>query len=351
MHPQTVLLVASGVASLALTALVALLPVPYAVLAPGPVFNTLGTYGDVALITVEGHPTYPTSGQLDLTTVQVSGGPNSSVSLLAALRAWLSPDRLVVPVEEQFPPGQTAEEEEEQNEALMVSSQESATAAALSELDIPYTTTLRIDGTEQGSPAEKVLRKGDVILAVDGQVSTDLTVLRDQLQRVEPGDGVTVTVRRGGRPVDVEVETIEGEGRTLLGVMIDPVFDFPFDVKITIDNVGGPSAGTMFALGIIDTLTPGEMTGGEQIAGTGTMEVDGTVGSIGGILQKMAGARRAGARWFLVPEGNCPEVVGHVPDEMRVVKVGTLEEARDAVEAIASREEVGGAAAALPTCT
>lgn len=347
LSPRTQWLVVSGFIALMLGAVVALLPVPYAVLAPGPVFNTLGTYGGVELITVEGRETYPTSGQLDLTTVTVSGGPNGNVSLLDALRGWLSATRVVVPEAQQFPPDESAEEEEERNQALMVSSQESATAAALTELGIPFTTTLVVEGTDKDAPAADVFEPGDVIVAVDGEQTPDIGVLRDQVQAVTPGEEVTVTVRRDGELRDLTVKTIEDQGRTLLGVYLNPDFDFPFDVKITIDNVGGPSAGTMFALGIIDTLTPGEMTGGKAIAGTGTIDTEGTVGSIGGIQQKLAGARASGADWFLAPAGNCSEVVGHVPEGLRVVKIETLDGARDAVEAIGSGKNTDS----LPTCT
>jgi len=128
-------------------------------------------------------------------------------------------------------------------------------------------------------------------------------------------------------------------------VLIDPTFDMPVDVTISIDDIGGPSAGTMFALGIIDKLTPEDEADGEVIAGTGTMDVTGAVGPIGGIRQKLAGAERDGADWFLAPAGNCDEVVGHVPDGLRVVRVATLHEARVAMEAIGA-----GEAGDLPTC-
>src|SRR5690606_10810906 len=122
--------------------------------------------------------------------------------------------------------------------------------------------------------------------------------------------------------------------------------DFPFDVTIQLDNVGGPSAGMMFALGIVDVLTPGEATGGEDIAGTGTIAGDGDVGPIGGIRQKLYGARDAGADWFLAPQENCDEVTGHVPDGLRVVSVDTLADALTAVDAIAHGDVDG-----LPACT
>ncbi|MNW62441.1 Lon protease 1 [compost metagenome] len=117
-------------------------------------------------------------------------------------------------------------------------------------------------------------------------------------------------------------------------------------MKIQIDDIGGPSAGTMFALGIIDQLTPEDEADGNVIAGTGTMSVEGNVGPIGGIQQKLYGAERDGATWFLAPESNCDEVVGNVPEGLNVVKIATLEDARDAMVAIGA-----GEGASLPTCT
>ncbi|WP_448630108.1 S16 family serine protease [Cellulomonas soli] len=136
------------------------------------------------------------------------------------------------------------------------------------------------------------------------------------------------------------------QGRAQIGVYIDPAFDLPVDVAIKIDDIGGPSAGTMFALGIIDKLTPEDEADGQVIAGTGTMDVTGEVGPIGGIRQKMAGALRDGATWFLAPAGNCDEVVGHVPEGLHVAKVATLHEAREAITAIGA-----GSTDDLPTCT
>ena len=159
--------------------------------------------------------------------------------------------------------------------------------------------------------------------------------LTGALDGFEPGDVLDITVERDGEEVVVAIATTDnGSGRPLLGVLIDPQFDLPVDVRIQIEDVGGPSAGLMFALGIISTLTEPDETGGESVAGTGTMDLDGNVGPIGGIAQKMIGAQRSGADWFLAPESNCGEVVGHIPDGLGVFAVGTLADARAAVEAI-----------------
>jgi len=132
----------------------------------------------------------------------------------------------------------------------------------------------------------------------------------------------------------------------LIGITLRTDYDFPIDVTIQLDNVGGPSAGMMFALGIIDTLTEGELNGGQNVAGTGTIDAAGTVGPIGGIRQKLYGARDAGAEFFLAPAANCDEVVGHVPDGLQVIRTATLDESLDALEVIAD----GGDLDALPTC-
>ncbi len=346
LSPRTVTTLVAGALAVGLYALVAAAPVPYAVMRPGPVRDVLGTAGGAPMIEVEGRRTYPTEGSLDLTTVSVLGGPGRTVTLGSVLRGWVDPEVVVLPEAEVFPPGQTRDEVTQQNTQEMVSSQESATAAALRELDVAVPTTLRVAGFAEGSDAAGVLREGDVVTAVSGVRVGDLPQLRDELQSTTAGDPVTVTVRRGGEPVDVEVTTLRGEeGTTLLGVLVDPAYDFPVDVAIQVERIGGPSAGMMFALGIVDKLTPGAMTGGQAVAGTGTVDSAGEVGPIGGIRQKLVGAREAGARWFLAPAGNCDQVVGHEPDELGVVRVATLAQARDAVEAIGR-----GDTADLPAC-
>jgi len=340
----------SGVLAVVLLCVVSLLPLPYVLLRPGPVRDVLGTTDGTAdgtpMIGISGAPTYETEGTLDLLTVSISGGPGSSSSLWEVLQGWVSPSVAVRPLAEQYPPELTEEEIDEENAVSMVSSQESATAAALGELGVQYTTTLTVSGFAEGSDASTKLEQGDVLTGLDGTAVQDLPQLREALQQVPPGDPVTVTVQRSGQPVDVEVTTGPGQDSgTVLGVLLSPAYEFPFDVTVEIENIGGPSAGMMFSLGIVDLLSPGAMTGGAEVAGTGTIDASGQVGPIGGVQQKLYGAERAGADWFLAPAANCDEVVGHVPEGLRVVRVETLGQARDAVETIAS-----GDGTDLPTC-
>jgi PDZ domain-containing protein len=332
----------------ALLVLLLLMPVPYAVNSPGPTLDTLGSHDDEALISIDGAETYDSTGELRLTTVSSTGGPGYPSSVLGVLAGWVSGSRLVLPVESVFPQGTTQEQLDEQNEAQMVSSQENAAVAALEELGYEVPVTLAVHEAVEGSGAVGVVEAGDVLLSYDGTELTSYGQLIDLLADTEPGSTVTLGVQRDGADLDLEVVTgarEDGDG-SQLGVYIDPTFDPPVDVSIRIDQIGGSSAGTMFALGIIDKLTPEDEADGEVIAGTGTMDLNGAVGPIGGIRQKMAGALRDGADWFLAPAANCDEVVDHVPDGLRVVRVETLHEAREAVEAIGA-----GTADDLPTCT
>jgi PDZ domain-containing protein len=257
----------------------------------------------------------------------------------------------VVPIDTVFPQGVTSDERDERNAALMVDSQHEATAAALTELGYDVGATVRIVETVDDSPAQGQLEADDLVREIDGTPVDSATRLRDAIQKAE-GAEVTLTIERGGEEKQVTVTPEKstdaaGEEVWLIGIVLTTDYDFPVDVRLQLDNVGGPSAGMMFALGIIDTLSPGELNGGEEIAGTGTIDAEGTVGPIGGIRQKLYGARDAGATVFLAPEDNCDEVVGHVPDGLAVFRTGTLQESLDILEVVAE----GGDTSKLPVCT
>ncbi|MFN8075839.1 MAG: S16 family serine protease [Kineosporiaceae bacterium] len=346
-HPPSrwtpVVLLATPVV-IVLSAVLALVGVPYVVLEPGPVRDTLGGHDGRPLITVQGSSTYPTTGELDLTTVSIQGGPGRRLSLFTALEGWLRGDWAVYPEEAVFPKGQTAQQAKEESQTEMADSQSSAKAAALRELGLDVPMRYVISSFVEGSPAQGPLEVGDVVLSVDGRPADSAAAIRDQVRTHRPGDAsspVRLRVRRGGRERDVTVVPAAGEdGAAALRVMLGEQYDFPFTVDIRIDDIGGPSAGTMFALGIIDKLTPGAMTGGRRIAGTGTIDGNGVVGPIGGIRQKVIGARRHGAEVFLAPADNCADLTGHVPDGLTVYRVSTLHEARTVVEAVGARRGV-----------
>lgn len=339
-------LTVSMLVSACLLALLALLPAPYQVSMPGPTVDVLGDQSDgEPLIQVSGAETYPASGELRLTTISVVGTPGINAIPGVVLRGWWSPWSRVAQVVEE--PEVTRAQIDQANQVQMVSSQEAATVAALTELGYEVPTTLSVHSVLPGSGSEGVLEPGDVVLGLNGTPTPDFGALTEILAATDPGTTVTVDVVRGGEELHLPVVTGERDGGgAMLGINVDRTFDMPVDITISVDNIGGPSAGTMFALGIIDLLTPEDEAGGQHIAGTGTIDEMGTVGAIGGVQQKMAGAERDGADWFLAPQSNCNEVVGHVPSGLHVVAVGTLHEAREAVVAIGA-----GKGDDLPTCT
>lgn len=345
--PRSLTLSVGMMVTALLLAVLVVLPVPYAISSPGPTRDVLGEHDGTPLIQISGAETFESTGELRLTTVSGTGGPGFPSSVVGVLQGWLSPWAVVQPVELLYPPDRTQDEIDESNTAEMVSSQENAAVAALTELGYEVPATLVVAGTVEGSDAEGNIEEGDVIVALDGTAVPDYQELIGLLDAVEAGDTVTLTVRRHGQSVDIPIVTTEKpDGGAQIGVFIDPAFDMPVEVTISIDDIGGPSAGTMFALGIIDKMTPEDEANGKDIAGTGTIDVTGEVGPIGGIRQKLAGSVRDGATWFLAPAANCDEVVDHVPDGLRVVRIETLHEAREAITAIGA-----GAADDLPTCT
>ena len=344
--PRAIMLAVTTVITSLLIAICTVLPAPYAVSSPGPTRDTLGEADGEPLIAVEGVPTYESTGQLLLTTVSVAGGPGYPVGVMGVLEGWWSGARAVAPVEQVFGRSETRDDLDARNQAAMISSQENATVAALEELGYEVPTTLAVSDAMEGSGSEGTIEPDDVILSIDGHDVLSFSDLRARMDEVAAGEAVVVGLDRDGSRVDVDVTTTDdGTGRALLGVLIDPDFDLPVDVAIEIENIGGPSAGMMFALGIIDTLTPQDEANGLTVAGTGTLDLTGSVGPIGSIRQKLAGAVRDGATWFLAPKDNCNEVVGHVPAGLKVASVSTLAEARAALVAIGS-----GEGDTLPTC-
>lgn len=329
-------LLTASAAVTALLLLVMLTPAaPYAIEWPGPTVDTLGEVDGEPLIDVAGAPTYPTEGSLALTTVYSRGGPRNPVDFLRVVGAWLSPTHTVVPAEVVYPRELSPEDYADRLAAQMTTSQEDATVAALTELGYEVPAELVVVGTVPASGADGVLVAGDVVRAAGGHELATFQALVDVLAATAPGTSLPLQVDRAGERVELRVLTgADGEGGSVLGAFFDPAFDLPVDVELRIDDVGGPSAGLMFALGIIDVLTPGALTGGLDVAGTGTIAVDGAVGQISGTRLKVAAAQRDGADFFLAPLENCEEAERALADGLRVVGVQTLEQARDAVAAI-----------------
>lgn len=322
----------------------AFVPSPYIVEQPGPTWDTLGATDAGPLIQIDEVQTYPTEGELRLLTVALLGNPQQPLTWFDVAEAYLDPSDAIIPMDAAFPPSQTVEQSNEAGRIEMQNSQSSAIAAALLHEGYEVDSDVRIAGVIPGSPAEGLLEEGDRILSVNGETAYDVWSIR---AAIASRDGAsTFALERGDERLEVDVVPVVDGDQRLVGVYPANEFAFPFPVHIELPNVGGPSAGMMFALGIVDELTPGAMTAGTHWAGTGTISALGDVGGIGGIVQKMHGAVDAGATHFLAPAENCGEVVGHVPDGLEVFAVATLDEAIAAVEAVAAGEDTSG----LPTC-
>ncbi|MFM7013436.1 MAG: PDZ domain-containing protein [Actinomycetota bacterium] len=324
------------------------LPTPYLIERPGPAYNVLGTIAGEDVIQIQDQETFDSEGALDVLTVSIVGTPEQTPSWLELALAYLDGAQKVVPIEALYPPGQSTEEVKAESSALMEVSQQDAIAAALLELGYEVPRAVYISEVASDSPSSGKLVAGDFVTAVSGTKVTDIEQLRDLVGKWNESDPLKVSVLRSGTSKEYEISPYkDDEGKYRLGIVVGYTYDFPFEVKLQLGDVGGPSGGMMFALGIIDRLTPGDLTGGKHVAGTGTISPSGEVGPIGGIVQKMYGAKRAGAELFLAPAANCSEVVGNEPDGMRVVKIVTLKDALRALESFASGQDM----AALPTCT
>ncbi|MFC5752549.1 PDZ domain-containing protein [Actinomadura rugatobispora] len=324
-----------------------LMPVPYVALMPGPTSNTLGTNekGE-PLVRIEGRQTYDDKGHLNFTTVTYRGGPGSRIDLFSALQGWLDGDVAIVPEETIFPKNESQRQVDEENTRQMRDSQQSAEAAALHELGIKVPTQAIVDSVQKGLPADGKLRPGDEITAVDGTAVANVSAVTGLMAKRKIGDPVTVAYKRGGKEEKTTLTTAAAPDgkRAVVGIVLSDQYRFPFKINISVGDVGGPSAGLMFSLAIVDKLTPGPLTGGTFIAGTGTITPQGQVGPIGGIQQKMIAARRAGATVFLTPKDNCPDAVKARPDGLRLVRADTLKGTIGAINAINSGK------GAVPSC-
>ncbi len=324
------------------------LPTPYVIEKPGPVFDVLGKNEGQNVISIDGASSYPTTGRLDVLTVSVAGNRENTPSWLELGWAWLDPSQAIVPLDVIYPANVTTKQAEAESSAMMEESQQDAIAAALTKLgyDVPW--HVYVSEVSKASPSSGKLVAADFILKINDVDIKDIDQMRALINEAAPAGPLTVTVLRGGKKITEEITATKNtDGKYRLGILAGYKYDFPVKIKLELGDVGGPSGGMMFALGIIDRLTPGQLTGGKHIAGTGTIDPAGNVGPIGGIRHKLFGAANAGATIFLAPESNCDEVIGHVPSGLVVVKVKTLSEAKTSLEKIST----GTNPATLPTCS
>jgi len=337
-----------------------LIPVPYAEMSPGPTYNTLGEHNGECVLQISGHKGCETSGgHLNMTTVRVTGS-EYRMNLVEAVYGWISHDNVVVPHDTLYPDDKTPDEVNQQNAEEFSQSQESAKVAALRALHRKVTSQVIVGAVVKDSPSEGRLHAGDVIKSVDGTAVREPGDVAKLVTKHKPGEKVAFSVipakaaaaaeKSGKKPTGqkrIEIATKKAPGgRAIVGIQAGIDYTFPFKIDIKLADVGGPSAGLMFALGIVDRVSKaGDLTGGKFIAGTGTIDDKGVVGPIGGIEMKTIGAREAGARFFLTPKENCAAAAKDVPDGLRLVKVHTIDDALKALKKIRSGDTAG-----LPRC-
>lgn len=331
---------------LALLVAAAFTSLPYATYSPGPTVDVLDQPGGDETIQVRGVKTYRDDGELRMTTVSLSP-IGERLDLLSLMKAWWSDDQAVYPYDYVHPEDQTPEEDEREGAVSMVTSQDVAIANALTALDYEVEPVLQVAYVVEDSPADGTLEVRDVLERINGREITSDDMLVETIQGTEPGEDVTFRLERDGEQRTVTVTPRrDDDGVMRVGFTPGQGFRYPFDVAVNIDpKIGGPSAGMMFALGIYDTLTEGSLTGGGTVAGTGTIDLDGAIGAIGGIQQKIAGAERDGAELFLVPADNCDDALGVDDGDPRLVRVETFDQALEAVQSWAEDRD-----ADLPSC-
>ncbi|MEU8539090.1 PDZ domain-containing protein [Streptomyces sp. NPDC048717] len=361
MPRRTATMLASTLILITLLCVGVLIPVPYSEMSPGPTVNTLGEARGEPVLQISGKKTYPTSGNLNMTTVRVTSA-DYKMNAIEAVYKWLAHDSVVVPHETLYPDGKTEEQSSQENAEEFSQSQESAKVAALKELDIPVTTRVVVASVVKDTPAEGKLHAGDVIRAVDGTPVKEPGDVAKLVTRHKPGQKVTFTISpakeaaaaaKTHQDTSVTEQVVlttakskEDGDRAVVGIQAGTDHVFPFTVDIKLADVGGPSAGLMFALGIVDKLTPGALTGGKFIAGTGTIDDAGKVGPIGGIEMKLVGARDAGARYFLTPADNCAAAAADTPSGLTLIKVTNIDDARNSLEKLRTGDTAG-----LPGCS
>jgi Lon-like protease len=345
---QTWTAFASALAFICLAVLLVVVPVPFVSWSPGGTRDTLGNVGNDPMIKVEGIDTYPTTGRLDMTIVAITPA-DARLSLPQALLAYWLPNRDALPRDAVYAPGKSAEEVENEDADMMETAQDDAVVAALRADGRPVTEMPAIFSVTVGGPAHKLLMPGDLVISVDGVATPDYEAVADQIRTHRIGQKVRFVVIRNKVQTEVTVTTVESNIQSDVPVVgIRLATGYRYDPEISFDlgqQIGGPSAGLVFALAIYDKITAGPLLSGRHFAGTGTITPNGDVQAIGGIQEKISAAQKAGAVAFFVPAANCRDLEG-VHTTMALIKVATL---ADAIEAV-QRLSLSGDTSALPHC-
>ena len=348
MTRQTWTAFVSALAFICLAVLLVVVPVPFVSWSPGGTRDTLGNVGQEPMINVQGIDTYPTTGRLDMTIVAITPA-DAQLSLPQALLAYWLPHRDALPREAVYAPGKSAEEVENEDADMMETAQDDAVVAALRADSRAVTAMPAIYSVTVGGPAHKLLLPGDLVVSVDGIATPDVEAVAKRIRAHSIGEKVRFVVIRDKVQTDVNVTTVESNVQSDVPVIgISLATGYRYDPDISFDlgqQIGGPSAGLVFALAIYDKITNGSLLADRHLAGTGKITPNGDVEAIGGVQEKIAAAEKAGAVAFFVPAGNCRDLAG-VRTNMALIKVGTLKNAIDAVQTL----NVSGDTSVLPHC-
>ena len=316
--------------------LLAAVPVPYVALGPGPTFDTLGEVEGKPVVAIEGTPIKPTSGHLNMTTVSQRDG----LTLGQALAFWASGEDQLVPRDLVFPPEKSRDDIEKSQNADFQRSEDNAEYAALNYLKFPKAVT--VEKVTDPGPSVGKLQPGDALEAVDGTKTPTIETFTSLLKATKPGQEIVIDYRRkNSAPGKARITLGRNDDREYgyLGVAVQDAPWAPFTVDFNLANIGGPSAGLMFSLAVVDKLTTGDLNGAKFVAGTGTIGPDGNVGPIGGITHKMSSAQEAGATVFLVPADNCDEARTATGNTMELLKAENLTQTVEALQTLTSGGE------------
>jgi Lon-like protease len=293
---------------------------PVVALSPGPMEDVL------VRLKIEGTRVYDSDGKLYLTSV----GIDDNVRFYEALLDMANRDVQLLPRARLYPDDEDSTQVDKENAALMDRSKETATVVALREVGYDIEPSgVEVTQVVSGAPADGRLQAGDKILAADGRAVASIDEVRKAISRHRDGEPVAFRVDRDHSQKNVTVPVQEADNQRRVGVLLRDLFPrLPVRVSIQTQNdIGGPSAGLIFTLSIIDKLTPGDLTAGRRLAGTGEIALDGSVLPVGGVAEKLVAVHRLGVATFLIPAGNCDSVRGRVPDGLRLVKVSKIEDA------------------------
>ena len=336
MNRRILTLLVALVPVFAFSALLAVVTVPYVSLGPGPTFDTLGEVDGKQVVDIQGTQVHPASGHLNMTTVS----QRDDLTLGEALRYWVSGREQLVPRDLVYPPDKSREQVDKDNNNDFKQSEDAAGYAALGYLKYPQ--ALTVDSVNDPGPSAGKLKTGDAVTAVNGTPITSTDLFQSLLKQTKPGQQVVIDYKRKNAPPGTVTITLGGNKDRdygYLGVAVLEAPWAPFSIEFNLANIGGPSAGLMFSLAVVDKLTNGDLAGSKFIAGTGTIAVDGKVGPIGGITHKMLAAHEAGATVFLVPADNCDEARSGNDDGLQLVKVDNLGQAVDALHLVSAGGE------------